>query len=540
MTEKFKILAADKLAQEGLDFISSQPDTELSNQPGLTVDQLAEIAGDYHGIIVRSGIQVTAKVMENPGILKGVARAGVGVDNIDLNAATEKGILVLNSAEASTTSTAEHAFALMISLARNIGPAYKAMAEGRWDRAKFMGWQLSGKTLGVIGFGRIGQTLAKRAMAFGMNVIAYDPFFNTPTALDGKVKIYSDFKELLPHADVLSFHVPLNDQTKGMLGKETFPLCRKGVKVVNCARGGIICEEALLEAVESGQCGGAALDVYPKEPLAENSPLRNQPKILTTPHLGASTVEAQTAVSVGAAQALLTYLRGQGIQGAVNAGGIKLDLDPTQECIVDLAQRMASIISTMVTNGFAEINIQLNGPTLSSVHATIERSCLIGLLQTHMDASLNIVNVKHFAQQRGITTTTSINDEQTPEGPSISIEIKSPIENGETQIRRIAGKVYSDLKPRVTEINGYHMDIVPHDDMVLIQNEDRPGMIGTVGNAFGSAGLNIAEMAISRKDTTALMVLCVDETPSEDQLQSLLNTPGILKATALKLPKIKN
>ena len=377
-------------------------------------------------------------------------------------------------------------------------------------------------------------------MAFGMNVIAYDPFFNTATALDGKVKIYSDFKELLPHADVLTFHVPLTEHTKGMLGKETFPLCRKGVKVVNCARGGIICEEALVEAIESGQCGGAALDVYPTEPLAEASPLRNQPKILTTPHLGASTKEAQTAVSVGAAQALLTYLRGQGIQGAVNAGGIKLDLDPTQECIVDLAQRMAAIISSMVTNGFAEINIQLNGDTLAPVQATIERSCLIGLLQTHMDASLNYVNVKHFAQQRGIKINTIISDQASTQGPSIAIEIKSPIENGETQIRRIAGKVYSDLKPRVTEINGYHMDIVPHDDMVLIQNDDQPGMIGTVGNAFGNANLNISEMAISRRDTTALMVLCVDETPSAQQLKSLLDTSGILKATSLKLPKIKS
>ncbi len=539
MTMKFKILAADKLAEEGLDFISSQPDTELTNKPGITVDELAKIAGDYHGIIVRSGVDVTAEVMANPGILKAVARAGVGVDNIDLNAATEKGILVLNSAQASTTSTAEHAFALMISLARNIGPAYQAMALGRWDRAKFMGWQLSGKTLGVIGFGRIGQTVALQAIAFGMNVIAYDPFFNKATALDGKVKIYSDFKELLPHADVLTFHVPLTDQTKGMLGEETFGLCREGVKVVNAARGGIVCESALLKAIESGQCGGAALDVYPSEPLAEGSALRNHPKILTTPHLGASTKEAQTAVSVGAAEALLTYLRGEGLQGAVNAGGIKLDLDPTQSCLVDLAERMAMIISSMVTQGFDQINIELHGSMLIPARATIERSCLIGLLDSHMDASLNIVNVKHFAKERGIVVNTTTSDEETAGGPWIGIEIRSPEKDGQVQTRRITGKVYSDLKPRVTEINGYHMDIVPHDDMVLIQNDDQPGMIGTVGNAFGDAHLNIAEMAISRREHTALMVLCVDQTPSEEQLKSLSGTPGILKAIALKLPRIK-
>ena len=230
MADKFKILAADKLAAEGLKWIAEQPDAELTDKAGIKEDELASIIGGYDAGIVRSGVQVSAKVLENAGRLKVVARAGVGVDNIDIPAATQKGILVVNSAEASTITTAEHAFALMIAMLRNIGPAYKTMCEGGWDRNKFSGRQLAGKTLGVVGFGRIGRTVAERALAFQMNVVAYDPFINVETMLDGKVKMFTDFKAMLPHADILTFHVPLNDATRGLLNKDTFALCRDGVQ----------------------------------------------------------------------------------------------------------------------------------------------------------------------------------------------------------------------------------------------------------------------------------------------------------------------
>ncbi|MEE9212240.1 MAG: hydroxyacid dehydrogenase, partial [Phycisphaeraceae bacterium] len=329
-SQLFRILAADKLADEGLEYIRQQPDTELVNKPGLSEDQLAAIAGEHDAIIVRSGVQVTAKVLANPGRLKVIARAGVGVDNIDLDAATARGILVVNSAEASTVSTAEHAFALMMALSRHIGPAYRTMHDGGWDRNKFQGRQLAGKTLGVIGFGRIGHAVAQRALAFDIQVVAYDPFYNAPTALDGKVRMFADFLDLLPHADILTFHVPLNDQTRGMLNAQSLAKCRQGVLVVNASRGGVVDEQALLEAVESDRCGGAALDVYQTEPLPPDSPLRKHPKVLVTPHLGANTIEAQQAVSIDAARAALAYLRGQSVRGAVNVTGLRMDLDPVQ------------------------------------------------------------------------------------------------------------------------------------------------------------------------------------------------------------------
>jgi len=547
--QTFTILAADKLAQQGLDWIDAQPDAELVNKPGLSEQEygamLAE--GGIHAMIVRSGIKVTREVLENPGDLKVIARAGVGVDNIDLAAATEKGILVVNTAEASTITTAEHAFALMISLLRNIGPAYKTVSTGGWDRAKFKGRQLSGLTLGVVGFGRIGQTMAERALAFGMNVVAFDPVFNNPTALDGRVKMYNDFAAMLPEADVLTFHVPLNDATRGMLNDQTFDACRKGVYVVNAARGGVVDEDALVKALDDGRCGGAAIDVYPSEPPPADAPLRTHPKALCTPHLGASTQEAQVAVSSDAAAACMAYLRGDGIKGAVNAGGLRVDLDDQQHGFVDLAERMAKLLSPMLTRGISKIDIELAGKSLTKAAGTVERAALVGLLGSHLDDPVNMINVADVAGRRGIKAKTAVVDEPTEQGPQLTITVHGP-EGAVDQdthkldrVRRIVGRVYEDLKPRVVEINGYHMDMTPDGHMVLLQNEDLPGMIGRVGTAFGEAEVNIADMTISRRDTgdgtsTALMVLKTDAQPGEDLVGRLSHTPGVLKIASVELP----
>lgn len=542
MSVKYKILAADKLADEGLAYIQSQPDAELVSKPGLSEDDLAAIAGEYDGMIVRSGVEVTAKVLANPGRLKAVARAGVGVDNIDLDAATAKGILVLNSAEASTISTAEHAFTLLMALARQIGPAYRKMCEGGWDRNKYIGRQLSGAALGIVGFGRIGQTIAERALAFGMEVVAYDPFINAATMMDGKVRMFREFAELLPHADMLTFHVPLNPDTQGMLGDRTFSLCRKGVLVVNASRGGVVDEAALLQALESGQCGGAALDVFVDEPPAKDSPLRGHAKILTTPHLGASTSEAQKAVSITAADSLLAYLRGSGIRGAVNAGGYRVDLSPLQERYVDLARRMATLISPLVTRGIATVNIEIAGKELAAAAGTIERTTLVALLKAHLDTPLNIINVNKVAQQRGIKLRTTTGDAPASGSGQITFEIEGPpgsvsySTHPADRTRRIVGRIYDDLKPRVTQINGYHMDMVPEGAMVLIRNEDRPGMIGLVGTEFGAAQVNIADMAISRRDNTALMVLKIDADAPNELLERMRQRAGILHVSQVKLP----
>ncbi len=505
-------------------------------------------------MIVRSGIKVTAAMLENPGDLRVIARAGVGVDNIDLPAATAKGILVVNTAEASTITTAELAFTLLMALLRKIGPASRAVYDGRWDRAKFQGRQLHGMTLGVVGLGRIGRTFAERALSFGMNVVGYDPFVNTDLELAGHtVKTFRDFADMLPHVDVLSFHVPKTPETTGMLNAATFAKCRKGVFVVNAARGGIVDEAALLEALDSGQCGGAALDVYSQEPPAEDSPLRKHPGILAVPHLGASTEEAQTAVSVDAAKACLAYLRGEGITGAVNAGGVRVDLTDKQRAYVDLSSRMATLIAPMVTRGIAEVNVELNGQDLGPAAGTIERTVLIGLLRRHFDTPLNVINVADVAKQRGIAVSATIRDGDAKAAPTagqLTLTITGPA--GATapdtpdvdRTRRIVGRVYDDGLPRVVEINGYPMDMVPAGSMVVIRNDDTPGIIGTVGTAFGTAGVNIADMTIARRKTadgagyTALMLLKLDGQAPAELLETLQTKPGIRKVAAVALPAL--
>ncbi|MEM7682019.1 MAG: phosphoglycerate dehydrogenase [Planctomycetota bacterium] len=544
----FKILAADKLAPEGLAAIESEPDAELVNKPGLTEAEYADLlaAGGIEAMIVRSGIQVTPAMLENPGDLKVIARAGVGVDNIDLPAATAKGIVVVNTAEASTLTTAEHAFALMMALARNIGPAYRRMTEGGWDRSKFQGRQLAGKKLGVVGFGRIGRAVAERALAFEMDVAAFDPVYPHATALDGRVKMVSDFQELIPTCDILTFHVPLNDHTRGMLGDDAFGKCKKGVMVVNAARGGVVDEQAVLRALDSGQCGGAALDVFTSEPPPEDSPLRSHPKLLVTPHLGASTKEAQQAVSVDAAAACLAFLRGQGVRGAVNAPGLRVDLDPTQKVFVDLASRMGSLLAPMITRGMARVEVEACGETPASIASMIQRSALVGLLTPHLADPVNLVNAASVAEARGIELRTVESDQPGARGPHVVVTVHPP-RGADTdpahpadRTRRIVGQVFDDLRPRVVEINGYAMDMVPEGPMMILLNEDRPGMIGLVGREMGEAGVNIADMTISRRtgsdgQRNALQVLKLDEPAPPAVLEQMARQPGIDKVAQVVL-----
>ncbi len=532
MPDKIRILVADKLAPKGLDYLRSFDNVEVETKTGLSEDELAAIIGDYHGLLVRSGVQVTAKVLDQPGKLRAIARAGVGVDNIDLDAATQHGVLVMNSAEASTITTAEHAFALMMALARNIGPAYRTMADGGWDRKKFVGAQLAGKDLGIVGFGRIGRTVAERALAFGMNVVAFDPVYNAATALDGRVKMYSDFDAMLPECDILTFHVPLNDHTRGMLNADRFNKCREGLMVVNAARGGVIDIPALIEALDAGKCGGAAIDVYEEEPPAEDDPIRTHPRILCTPHLGASTAEAQEAVSTDACAQILEYLRGEGLRGAVNLGGVRMDLDETQQRFGDLVERMAQLVAPTCEQGISSVSLTVEGKEVGAAAGTYERMAVIELLRAQMDLPVNMVNVQLIARQRGIKHSTTIVEGDGP-ASKITVQVTS---GGAT--RRAVGTVYPDGLPRVLELNGYYMDLVPDGPMLIIQNDDRPGMVGVVGTLLGDAGLNIADMALSHRDNTALMVLNLDAMPDKQLLATLRQTPGIRKIASLRLPSL--
>jgi len=538
-----RILVADKLAEEGLEFLKSSG-MEFDTKVGLKEDELAAEVGKYDALIVRSGAKVTAKVLASPGQLKAIARAGVGVDNIDLEAATAKGILVLNTAEASTLSTAEHALALMMSLARKIPQAHQGLRSGalEWKkRSVYQGTQLAGKTLGVVGLGRIGRTVASRAIAMEMNVVGFDPYFSSPTALDGKVKMIRDFDEFLSQIDVITFHVPGGEQTKHLLNRERlFNKARPNLLVINDARGEVVDEFALAEALKEKKIAGAAIDVFQTEPPQKDHPLFGLENAVLTPHLGASTDEAQTAVSVDAAKAIVAYLKSGEIRGAVNAGGIKLDLPPDEAPFAKLASRMGTLLAGLCEGGYRAITLRTHGPRTTKHAGTFLRLATVELLKPHLATPVNVINVEHHAKQRGIELA-KIDEPNPPQGLAGDIiELRAESPDG-SECHRIVGTVYADGLPRVVRIDGYAMDMIPEGNMVLIINRDQPGVIGVVGSSFGDANVNIADMVISREiapdgSATALMVIKTDSDPTPALLNRLKARPNIVRVKPLVLP----
>ncbi|MDB5293425.1 MAG: serA [Phycisphaerales bacterium] len=534
-----RILVADELATEGLDFLK-QSGVEFDVKTPIKEEELAAVVGSYDALIVRSKAKVTAKVLENPGKLKAIARAGVGVDNIDQVASTAKGILVMNTAEASTLSTAEHALALMMSLARKIPSADAHVKSGQWKKTQYQGTQLAGKTLGVVGLGRIGRTVASRAIAMEMNVVGFDPYYSQPTALDGKVKLVRDFDEFLSQIDVISFHVPGGEGTKHLLNRDRlFNKCRPNLLVINDARGEVVDEFALADALKEKKIAGAAIDVFSVEPPPKDHPLFKLDNAVLTPHLGASTDEAQTAVSVEACKSIVAYLRNGEIRGAVNAGGIKLDLPPDEAPFADLARRIGALVAGFSDGGYKNITLRASGARAQKLMTTLLRLATVELLKPHFDTPINVINVEHLAKSRNIELVT-IAEPSPPAGlvgDIVGVRADGP--NGETH--RILGTVYADGLPRILRIDNFAMDMVPEGHMAIIINKDQPGVIGTVGSSFGDAQVNIADMVISREkhadgSATALMVLKTDSAPTDALLRGLRSKPNIVKVKSVMLP----
>lgn len=537
-----KILVADKLAEEGLEFLT-QAGVSYDVKIGLKEAELAAEIPNYDGLIVRSGAKVTAKCMENPGKLRAIARAGVGVDNIDLDAATAKGILVLNTAAASTLSTAEHAWALLMSLARKIPAANQGLRTGELEwkkRSVYQGTQLAGKTMGVVGLGRIGQTVATRALAFEMKVLGYDPFYPNETALEGRVKMVKDFDEFLKQLDVITFHVPGGEQTRHLINRERlFNIAKPNLLIINDARGEVVDEMAVAEALQAKKIAGAALDVFETEPPAKDHPLFACPNAVVTPHLGASTDEAQTAVSVEACKAMVAFLESGEIRGAVNAGGIKLDLPPDEAPFAKLASRIGALLSAYAEGGIKTITVRASGTKAPKHVNTLLRLAAVELLKAHLTDPVNVINVEHIARSRGIELV-AIHEPNPPAGLVGDI-VGIRVQSADGDSHRILGTVYADGLARVLRFDNFNVDMIPEGQMVVIENEDKPGVIGIVGTSFGEAQVNIADMVISRVvnedgKAHALMVLKVDSAPDEALTNRLRARPGILRVKCVKLP----
>ncbi|HUW85114.1 MAG TPA: phosphoglycerate dehydrogenase [Phycisphaerae bacterium] len=528
-----KVLVADKLAEAGLAALKARAGVEFEAKVGLDEDALAGEVGKFDGMIIRSGVKVTAKVLSNPGRLKAIARAGVGVDNVDLPAATKAGILVMNTPDANTIATAELTMALMLAVARRIPAAHEHTVSGQWNRSAFTGTQLEGKTLGLVGLGRVGSAVATRAMAFDMRVLAYDPFFKGDSAVEGQVRMVASVEDLLKEVDYLSIHAPKNEQTAGMIGAEQLAMMKDGARVINAARGGIVDEQALAEALENGKIAGAGFDVYSKEP-PEGNPLLKAKNVVLTPHLGASAKEAQTAVAIEAVDVLLNYLLNQEIRSAVNVVGMPASMSERDRSYADLATRMAKLLSPLCEKGATRVQVTTHGKVLEPICATLARYGLIDVLDPYVDTRLNVINIDGFARERGIELSHATVGGQ-DDGPA-KVVLTVLADGCEHSVE---GAVYEDGLPRILSIDGYRMDIVPEGPMVLIRNDDKPGVIGLVGKTFGDHGVNIADMTLSRHQKMALMVLKVDDPAPEDAVQALQKQrPPIQMVRSVVLPPL--
>ena len=528
----YKILVADKLAPEGLALLEQDDRFEVELKAGITPAELASIIGEYDGLLIRSGAKVTAEVLANPGKLRAIARAGVGVDNVDLPAATRAGVLVMNTPDANTISTAELTVGLMLALVRNVLVASSSLAAGKWERSKFVGTQLAGKTLGIVGLGRVGKAVAKRALAMDMKVLGYDPFFSGDSALGGQVRVLSDLDELLSQVDFLSLHTPGGAKTKGLIGPEQLAKMKPSACVINCARGGIVDEQALAQALNDGKIAGAAVDVYTSEPPTDRA-LVEAKNIVATPHLGASTKEAQLAVAVEAVRAVMNYLTTGEAANVVNVAGVVTTMDERTRPLVDLARRAGAILSPLCAGGVKQAILTFHTDRAKELAETLSRFFLIDLLQPYLDESLNLINVVHLATERGLEVNQVKPSGLDPQGAIFSASVCSSLEaHSITMSRR------NDGNPCVLKLDGYRMNMVPDGQMVLILNDDTPGVIGAVGATFGQNQVNIADMTISRQDNLAMMVIKVDAQPSQDVLQQLTQIEPVRKVFCISLPEL--
>lgn len=529
--EEIKILVADDVNEEKL-LPLTEAGIRVVKKTKLPPDELAAEIADADGVIVRSATKITADLIEKAPRLRVIGRAGVGVDNIDVGAATEKGVVVMNAPDGNTITTAEHAIALLISLARNIPQAYATLRGGTWDKKRFVGVELNGKTLGVIGLGRIGKHVAQVARGFGMNVVGFDPFISDDQAKELGIET-GTLDDVFVRSDFITIHTPVTDETRGMIGREAFSKMKEGVRIVNCARGGLVDEEALLEAIGSGKVAGAALDVYSVEPLPGDSPLLANDKIITTPHLGASTTEAQDGVAVTVAEQMRDYLLYGELRNAVNAPSLAASELQVLQPYIGLAKKLGQFQSQVVDEkAVSEIRIEYSGGLADKDASPATRAFLAGLLQ-NVSARVNVVNALHIAEERGIAITTSYKQDARP----TNVDIATHVSTREGKTQTVCGKVYADGEVRITRIGDFSIEAVPEGTMLISKNRDVPGVIGRIGTLLGEKNVNISRFYLGRKEKggDALAVIEVDSAVGDEIIAALKELESVIDVRLVKL-----
>lgn len=526
----YKVLISDPLSEYGIQKLLDAPDVEVVKKTNLSPSDLLAEIGEYDALLVRSQTQVTREVLAAGKKLKAVGRAGVGVDNIDINAATEAGVVVINAPDGNTISTAEHSFAMLMAVARNIPQAYKKLSNGTWDRKSFQGVELNNKTLGIVGLGRIGAEVAKRAKAFGMNVLAYDPFLTEERAQKIGVTPAS-VDNISEQADFITVHTPLTKETRYIIGSRQFAKMKPGVRVINCARGGIIDEKALYEALISGKVAGAALDVFEQEPPVDN-PLIGLPQVVVTPHLGASTIEAQENVAIDVSEEILKALRNEAFKNAVNLPSIPAHVLERVQPYFTLGECLGRFLAQVTVGSVQEIAITYSGELAEVDTTPLTRTVLKGVLSFRLGEEVNYVNAPALAKTREISVVEQKSSLNKGFMNLLSVSLKTNL-----QTRTVAGTRLNGYGARIVKIDDFTIDLAPEGHLLFIHHNDRPGVIGRVGTILGTNDVNIATMQVGRRDVggDAIMLLAVDKPVTGELLDTIGELPEIKSVTQIEL-----
>lgn len=520
-----KVLIADKLPQSTIQMVS-EAGYEVDNSPGLSPEELKEALKDSAGVICRSGAKLTEDVFSTADDLKVVCRAGVGVDNIDIEAASRKGVVVMNTPGANTISTAEHTFALMLGLSRNVGPAYISMREGKWDRKKFKGAQLAGKTLGIIGLGRVGRAVAQRARAFDMKLIGVDPYISRDKASKLGITLHETLSDMLGECDYLTVHVPVNDETTGMIGTQEIEQMKPSARIINCARGAIVDRDAAVEAVRSGELAGAAFDVYVEEPPSDHD-FTHDDRILATPHLGASTEAAQQAVGAQAAEQLIAALQDEHFRNALNITSVPPEQMDVLRPFCELSLKMGKLVGALNTGRLESLTVECKGDISECDITPVVNHGIMGVLETVLGENVNIVSAPHIAEERGMEIN-GHSSSATEGGFTDLISLSLCTENREISV---SGTVLGESHSRIVKVAGFDTEIEPEGHLLLLYTQDRPGVVGEVGATLGQADINIAQMTFGRQKEggSSLLALKLDN-PCEDKIMQHLEKLDVVES----------
>ncbi len=529
--DMMKVLVSDPLPDVGLEVLNKAADIDVDVHVGLKPDELKEIIGDYDGLILRSGTKVTADVIEAAGRLKIIGRAGVGVENIDVDAASQRGIVVMNTPGGNNVTTGEHTISLMMALARHIPQAVASVKSGKWSRQKFTGVELCNKTLGVIGLGNVGRIVAERALGLRMKVLGYDPFIPAEAAARMGVESAS-LDDIYARADFITVHVPLIEETRGLIDRETIARMKDGVRIINCARGGIVDENDLAEAIKEGKVAGAAVDVYVEEPPGPDHPLVQLEQVVTTPHLGASTDEAQLNVSIAVAEQVRDYLLDGVVRYAVNAPSVSQDLLRELQPYLTLGEKLGSLHVQLLGRFPEEIQIEGGGDVAQYDIAPIALAVLKGVLSFALGERVNYVNAPFIAQERGIKVVQSRSESAEDFASYIKVRVRTQGEEAE-----IEGALFGTNNPRIVRINDFYFEAVPEGHILVSYNRDVPGVVGALGSLLGDNGINIAGLELGREQAggRAISFIHVDNAVPKEVMDKFRALPEVISSTAVKL-----